>query len=245
MHARCHVEWGRRGAERAAARGDVLIVCDILSFSTVVVSSAMRGASVYPCLDDEEARSIAARHGAAVAVRREAVTPENPFSLSPVTFLQCRPGDCIALPSPNGAACCRVGAAAPAVLAGSLLNATAVAKAAALHMNQHEAGLTVLACGERWEDPREEGQLRFALEDYLGAGAILLNLDLPFSPEAAVCRAAFASAAPELRLLLRDCASGVELRDRGFPQDVEHASQLNICDVVPILDEGCFAARSF
>ena len=213
--AECHLEWGRRGAERAAARGDVLAICDVLSFSTAVVTAAMRGATVYPCANEAAALEAAARFGAEIAVRREETSTAHRFSLSPPTLLLAGPGDRIALPSPNGAACCRAGAGAPALLIASLLNASATARGAALLAARGNANITVLACGERWEDGHEEGALRFALEDYLGAGAVLAALDLSCSPEAAVCRAAFLAAAPDLRVHLHDCPSGVELRARG------------------------------
>ena len=53
--------------------------------------------------------------------------------------------------------------------------------------------VTILACGERWKQPNEDGELRFAIEDYLGAGAILSALPaaLARSPEARVCQGAF------------------------------------------------------
>jgi phosphosulfolactate phosphohydrolase-like enzyme len=47
--------------------------------------------------------------------------------------------------------------------------------------------VTVIACGERWNIPSEDGELRMALEDYLGAGAILSYLPYEKSPEARAC----------------------------------------------------------
>jgi 2-phosphosulfolactate phosphatase len=187
---------------------------------------------------------VVERDGAEIAVRREQVSQEHRFSLSPVTFLKSGPGDRIALPSPNGAACCRAGAAAPAVLIACLLNSTAAARAALLLTERHGADLTVLACGERWHEGLPAEQLRFALEDYLGAGALLSALELPCSPDAAVCRAAFLACAPNLNTLLADCPSGVELRERGYPEDVEHAAQRDICDVVPFLIDGRLIATT-
>lgn len=40
----CRLEWGRRGAQAAADRGDLLIVADVLSFSTVAVTAIAQGA---------------------------------------------------------------------------------------------------------------------------------------------------------------------------------------------------------
>jgi 2-phosphosulfolactate phosphatase len=234
-----HFEWGWRGAALAAERGDVLAIVDVLSFSTTAVTAAMNGARIYPCVDDVEAREFALNRGAEAATRREHVPERGRFSLSPTTFLCATSMDHVALPSPNGATCCRLGASAPAVLIASLLNASAAARAAALLMRHHNVDLTVLACGERWTKPSEEGLLRFALEDYLGAGALLAALDLPFSPEARVCRAAFNGVRDNLLEHLAGCTSGIELQERGWFQDVAHAAQFDLCDVVPRLVDGC------
>jgi len=242
---RCALEWGRRGANDAAARGDVIAICDILSFSTAVVTAAMCGARVYPCADEQEANDYASRFGAEIAVHREDVSADRRFSLSPITFLTASPDDIIALPSPNGASCCRAGADAPAVLVACMLNAAAAARALTHLSTRHRASVTIVACAERRHESAEVGSERFALEDYLGAGAVLAGLDLAFSPDAAVCRAAFLSTKGDLRRNLTECESGVELYGRGWGVDVEHAAQLDICSVVPMLIEGCLVPELF
>ncbi|MFT9596793.1 hypothetical protein [Mesobacillus sp.] len=35
----CKVEWGRRGAREAAERGDIVIIVDVLSFSSTIVAA--------------------------------------------------------------------------------------------------------------------------------------------------------------------------------------------------------------
>jgi len=220
-------------------RGDVLVIVDVLSFSTAAVVAVSRGAQLYPCIDEETARQCAAFHSAEIAVRREAVPAHGRFSLSPSSFLNAGAADRIALPSPNGAACCRLGASAPAVLVACLLNASAAARAAAHFAELHQANTTVLACGERWQEPSDEGVLRFALEDYLGAGAVLASITGIHSPEAAVCAAAFRSEQANLLAHLEECASGIELRERGWNQDVEFAARLDVFDTVPVLAGDC------
>ena len=237
----CRLEWGWRGARLAAARGDVIAIVDVLSFSTTAVTAAVRGAHLYPCTDETEARERASRHAAEIAVRREDVPARGRFSLSPCTYFQCTPVDRVALPSPNGATCCRLASSSPVVLIGCLLNASAAARAASISMSRHDANLTVLACGEQWPNPSEEGQLRFALEDYLGAGALLSALDLPMSPDAQVCRAAFNAVRGKLLEHLSECASGIELRERGWFKDVQHAAQLDRYDAIPLLVGDCLA----
>ena len=54
--------------------------------------------------------------------------------------------------------------------------------------------------------------------------------------------AAFRAAAPDLGGFLAACASGRELRERGFGQDMELAAQLDVSSTVPILRGEAFAA---
>src|SRR5205823_5770038 len=108
---------------------------------------------------------------------------------------------------------------------GCLLNASAAAEAVSRYLAGH-GNVTILACGERWQEPGYNEDLRFAIEDSLGAGAVLAGLEAEKSPEARVCEAAFRGCRDALRELLWHCGSGRELRERGFPGDVEHAAQL-------------------
>jgi 2-phosphosulfolactate phosphatase len=236
----CRLEWGREGARRAAARGDLLVVVDVLSFSTTVATAVHHGGAVYPCPAGADPAVLARRVGAAVAVRREEVPARGRFSLSPLTCIGLEPGTRLVVASPNGATCSHWGGAVPCLFAAALVNASAVAAAVRGVMAATGIGVTVLACGERWETPGEDGPLRVAVEDYLGAGAVLAGLPGPKSPEAAVCAGASQAAAPDLPALLWDCGSSRELRARGYGDDVRHASRLDCYAAVPVLRDACF-----
>jgi 2-phosphosulfolactate phosphatase len=103
--------------------------------------------------------------------------------------------------------------------------------------------VTVVAAGERWPD----GSLRPALEDLLGAGAILAALrDLgagTFSPEAEAARACFEATA-DVAAAVSGCASGRELIEGGFGEDVAIAAEIGACLVVPVLTGGAFTAAT-
>jgi 2-phosphosulfolactate phosphatase len=128
------------------------------------------------------------------------------------------------------------------VLAGCLRNAAAVAGWLAGELAAGRlAAVAVIAAGERWPD----GSLRPAVEDLWGAGAVLHRLgrlapELPASPEARAAAAAFAAAEPDLRQHLRECASGVELIEDGFDEDVAIAAELDADRAAPLLDRGRF-----
>ena len=241
---RCRLEWGAAGARQGAAHGDVLVVVDTLRFSTATATAIHCGAAIYPCRPDEDAAALAALVGACVAGGGA-----NGFSLSPQSYVGVAPGTRIVLPSPNGATCARHAADVPYLIAGALVNAGAVAAAVARVLNALPLGVTVLACGERPPAPPAPGDaggaLRFAVEDALGAGAILAGLAArgygrAMSPEAKVCAGAFRSARTRLAAVLWDCGSGRELRAKGLGEDVRHAARLDLYADVPVLRDGGF-----
>lgn len=233
---RCRLDWGRRGTRLAAERGDILVIVDTLSFSTTTVTALHYGGIIYPCSYHEEDPALFAQHiGAEVAVRRQDVPAKGRFSLSPATFEQIEAGTRVVLASPNGATCSRYARQVPYLFVGTLVNAQATAFAISSLLEQQDVNVTIIACGERWQIPSEDGELRVAIEDYLGAGAILSYLSQEKSPEACVCEGAFIQTQDRLETLLWDCGSGRELRAKGFESDVISAAQFNIYDVVPLM----------
>lgn len=235
---RCRLDWGWSGVRQAAARGDIVVIVDTLSFSTTAVTAVQHGGIIYPCATQEQAARVAQQVGGELAVMRKEVPARGRFSLSPRTYLTLEPGSKVAIASPNGATCCGYGAQAPALLVGTLINARAVAAALSqLLEREPDLNATVIACGERRHTPTEDGTLRFAIEDYLGAGAILAYLNHDMAPEASVCRGAFLQASDSIETLLWNCASGRELRAIGFAEDVRHAARLNVYETVPILQQ--------
>jgi 2-phosphosulfolactate phosphatase len=148
------------------------------------------------------------------------------------------------LPSPNGsaiAAAARDSRPSVAVVAGCLRNAAAVGRwLTASGYGTADRPVAVIAAGERWPD----GSLRPALEDLLGVGAIVAAVaGAHASPEASAARAAVdaVDAVGDLPAALRECASGRELIDYGFPDDVAIAAERDAADVVPVLTGGAFS----
>lgn len=223
-------DWGLDGLRHLAPGVDVVVIVDVLRFTTAVTVAVERGAEVVPHPSaDEGAAAIAADLGAALAGRRE----DGAWSLSP-THLQHLPvGTRLVLPSPDGAALAAAAGALGArrVLAGCWRNATAVGRAVA-------AGtVAVIAAGERWGD-HDTGVLRPAWEDLVGAG-LVLGAVVPESrsPEA---EAAVATAPLATLARLEACASGRELVARGRADDVAMAAAVDATDVVAELVDGMF-----
>ncbi|MBT2474978.1 2-phosphosulfolactate phosphatase [Microbacterium sp. ISL-103] len=201
------LEWGVGGLERLAP-ADIVVVVDVLRFSSSVSAAVASGTTV--SLADAVSWS---RNGAAVAARA---------------------GDAV-------------------VLLGSLRNAAAVARAvtAVQERNQARTSVAVIAAGEA----DAGGAVRFAVEDQLGAGAIVAALtDLGIdhtSPDAAVAAEGFRALKRALRHLIgasgsaRELADGVAATERMLssgvvPSTAAQAAEVDALDVVPVLRDGSF-----
>jgi 2-phosphosulfolactate phosphatase len=238
------LDWGPRGALATAA--DVCVVVDVLSFSTAVTVAVERGMTVYPfSWRGERAEAFARERGAVVAVGRLEATKDGAVaapSLSPAGLLACDPVPRLVLPSPNGstiaAALVEIGSV---VAVGCLRNAGAVSRWGARELDKGRS-LAVIAAGERWD---EDDSLRPALEDHLGAGAILAGLAMMgfgdrMSPEALAAVEMFEAGSPRLEERVSSCVGALELAGGGFGADVEVAAALDGSRIVPVLVDGAF-----
>ena len=197
-------EWGADGLRRLAP-ADVIVVVDVLRFSTTVTDAVARGETF--ALD-------AAAHAVSI----------------------------------NGARVAESAARAGGiVLLGSLRNATAVAEAVLAEQARRgeRTSVTVIAAGEL-TSPEPGASLRYAVEDQLGAGAIIdalaaLGIDHA-SPEAALAGEAFRGLRGAVRHLLTASGSGQELIARGQRDEVLAAAGLDERAEVPALRDGVFAA---
>lgn len=225
-------EWGQHGIQALREHAAVLVIVDVLSFSTAVDVALARGASVIPFAlgDPALARAAAESKGALLAAPRRAGAQ---FSLSPATLQQLPIGARLLLPSPNGSRLSLEAAPTP-VFTACLRNFAATAAAAAKVAGNRMIG--VIAAGERWPDDT----LRPAIEDWCGSGAVIDALDRPMTAEAKVARDAFRAAGNDLPGLIRDSLSGRELIDRGFAIDVEMASAIGVSAIAPQLVDGAY-----
>ena len=152
----------------------------------------------------------------------------------------------------NGAAVVRAAATAPTtasganptparvVVLGCLRNAPAIARFAMEEQARRggRTSIAIIAAGERTD--AESTAPRFAVEDLLGAGAIIdalggVGIDHT-SPEAAAAAEAFRGLRGAVRHLLTASGSGQELIERDARDDVLAAAAIGDLDVVPVLD---------
>ena len=198
------LEWGVDGLSRLAP-ADIVVVVDVLRFSTTVIEAVDRGED-YPLDAAAHAVSI---NGAPVAQ-----------------------------------AAARTGAL---VLLGGLRNASAVAVAVLAEQARRGArmSIAVIAAGEL-SGRDAASTLRFAVEDQLGAGAIIdalgaLGIDHT-SPDAAVAAESFRALRRAVKHLLTASGSGRELIETGRGAAIARAAAVDAASVVPALREGIFRA---
>jgi 2-phosphosulfolactate phosphatase len=236
-------DWGPAGAAELGRACAVLVVVDVLSFSTSVDVAVARGARVHPFpWGGAQADEFGGRIAAAVAVPRGRETPQRPWSLSPAALRSAPPVADLVLPSPNGSTICAAAASLGVpVVAACLRNASAVAEwLLASGFGAPDRPVGVVAAGERWPD----GTLRPCVEDLLGAAAVLDRLAVDavrLSVEAAVALAALASL-PDPAAAVRGSVSGRELAAAGYGADVALAVEQDASGGVPVLRAGAFTA---
>ena len=198
------LEWGVAGLARLAP-ADIVVVVDVLRFSTTVIDAVERG---------DESPLDAGAHAVSI----------------------------------NGAAVAEAAARGGAlVLLAALRNASAVA-AAVLAEQQGRGSRTsvaVIAAGEL-TGRDAAAAVRFAVEDQLGAGAIVdalgaLGIDHT-SPDAAVASESFRALRRAVKHLLTASGSGLELIETGRGDEVAHAAAVDAASIVPVLREGIFRA---
>ena len=225
-----HCVWGLHGLQAILPQADAIVVVDVLSFSTTVDVAASRGVVPYPWRwKDESARQFADSIGAELAGPRGSTG----YSLSPCSFLDAPPGTRVVLPSPNGATLSRATGDIP-TFAACIRNATACAGAAQAVGRR----IAVVAAGELWPD----GALRPALEDWLGAGAVIDALAGSRSTEAGAAAEAWQAARDSIAARLLGCTSGRELVEGGYARDVELAAAHDVSEAAPGLIEGGYVA---
>lgn len=219
------LEWGLKGIEALASVSDVIIIIDVLSYSTCVDIAVSNGAIIYPYrYKDDSAKDFAKSVNAELASFKRSLTD---YCLSPASLINISKNTKLVLPSPNGATLSLAAGDIP-TLCGSLRNAKAVADYA-ITIGKN---ISVIPAGEKWKD---DNTIRFALEDYLGAGAIISYLKGSLSPESKSALSVFKNLSVNLKEEIKNCSSGKELIEIGFERDVELACELNVSNIVPLL----------
>lgn len=216
----------------------LIIVVDVLRASSSIVTLLSRRAShVIPAADIDAARSFKQRFpDHLLCGERGGLPPEGfDYGNSPVEFSRIDfAGSGVILATSNGTRILSELAGAPAVIVGSMLNRTACAQVALAVAGERQLDISVVCSA---------GGSTFALEDALGAGAIVdaasaIDGSLALSDAARFGRDAFLSAAGDMEDAVASAYHARDLIEAGFAEDVAYCARLDAIDVAPVLERG-------
>ena len=235
-----HVLGRKEELDAVRLPGKVAIVLDVLfATSTIAAALAHRARSVIPTRDEAAARAEAARHPAGSVVLAGELYAETLPGFAPpmpqALVAHGVAGKHVVYSTTNGTVALMALAGAEGVYTAALLNAQAVIE----HVLEMHADRTILiVCA---------GSLgHFNFEDFYGAGYLVellaqrLGERADFSDAARAARRIFRSGDPLPSLL--DCRVGRMMVERGHLHEVEHAAQLSMLPVVPVLRSGRIVA---
>jgi 2-phosphosulfolactate phosphatase len=238
-----HLAWSFEGLREALDNENIVVVVDVLRFSSAVVTAIANGFIIYPASDYKKGTDLATSIGAELSGRPD----EARYSISPSSFMNATGDDKeVILPSPNGSTCAELIREDEIGYIGCLLNAKAVGRHVSQIAFDKKKDVTVIAAGEQKAIDTGERIVYdlkssyrvFAIEDYLGAGAIICYSVLNKSRAARACERAFKRSRDRLEKLLHISFSGKYLIQHNLKKDIEHAIQLNRYDVVPVVRAG-------
>ena len=209
-----------------------VVVFDVLRATTTMTAALAVGVGeirIFGSVDD--ARKAADQFGAdrLLCGERACLCPPG-FDLgnSPAAFGALHRGKTMFMSTTNGTVALVAAAGAPLVLAGSLVNRSAIAR----HAAAARRSVTLLCAGTGGA---------VAMEDLIGAGAVIdaLRRQVDVTLVSDVARAAerlFIDARDDLEAVLSATIGGQNVVDAGLAADVTFAAQLDRFDVVGMLE---------
>jgi 2-phosphosulfolactate phosphatase len=226
------VEANLEDGREASSRGDIVIVVDVLRFSsTAVVGLASGAEAIIPVKTIGEARRLYERNRKLVlAGEREGIKPKG-FHLgnSPTEFERADlSGKTIIMTTSNGTAALESSKGAKSLFVGSFINARAVSAAASTFFT-NEKGISIVLGSRRGE---------IFLEDFLCSGLLVSNLTdktHQMNDEAIAARLAWMNVEHDLETFVRQASHAVYLGSIGYGEDVKFCSRRDVYDVVPYL----------
>lgn len=228
------VEFFARDARRAAKRGDVVVVIDVLRCSSSIIAALSRGATaIIPVRTVREAREISRSHpGFILAGERKGLAPSGfRYGNSPSVFSRAKlEGMRLILTTTSGTMAISQAKAAKHILIGAFLNAKSAAESSFNLASEEGCGITLALSGEKGS---------FSLEDFLGAGAIVDSFSehLILSDAAQASVLAFHTAKPSLLDTIKQGGHAKHLINIGFEEDVNLSSQLDRYTITPYLKD--------
>lgn len=231
-----NLEFDVKDVEKAASRGDVVVVIDALRCCSTIVTALANGAEeVIPIKTLREAQTLHKKHPEfLLAGERKGLKPKG-FDLgnSPLEFSsKTVKGKHLILTTTSGTKAILSSKNARWVLIGAFLNAEAVARTALKAAEKEKAGVSLVLSGTHG---------RFSLEDFLCAGAIVESLPSDKVECSDAVLAAFLAFQQSSRSLTNVIQHGYHaryLKSIGHEEDVEFCCRLNAYPIVPVHKNG-------
>ena len=203
---------------------DVAVMVDVLRASTTITTALDNFKQIIAVKDKEKAVELAEKYDAVLAGERNGAAIEGfDTGNSPVAIKNFK-GKCLVITTTNGTRILE-GMNAKSLI-GSFINAKAVAKAASEIAEEH---IEIVMAGVKG---------RFAIEDFLGAGAIISNLTDYKLDEMALSAYMASQNEKMIDKAVMDSNSALGLKKLGYNKDINFSIKKDIYDVVPIYKEG-------
>lgn len=209
---------------------DVSIMVDVLRASTTITVALESFEEIIPVLEIDEALSLASHQEAILAGERGGATVKGfDTGNSPVEIKKFQ-GKTLILTTSNGTRI--LGSMKGIPMIGSFINAKSVARKALEQAHNH---IEVVMAGVNG---------RFAIEDFLGAGAIISHLQSSCTLDEMALASVLASADIEkIEKTVHESLSAANLRQLGFEKDIKFCLKRDASDLVPVYQNGVIEAQ--
>ncbi len=210
--------------------GKVVVVIDIFRATSSICYGFENGAKeIIPVASVEECKSYEGKGYLLAAERNGEVVNGFDFGNSPFSYTSEKvSGKKIVLTTTNGTHAIQQAKAADKIVVGSFLNLDTLCA----WLSAQEQDVILLCSG--WKN-------KFNLEDTLFAGAVVNKLKDRFSHHCDASVAAedmYVLAKDNLRTYLYKSSHSQRLKELNIEDDIQFCLKLNICTVVPILEDG-------
>lgn len=203
---------------------DVTIVVDALRASTTIITALENFQTIIPVKNIEDATKLASKYCAVLAGERGGVAVKGFDTGNSPVEIQNFGGEVLVLTTTNGTRILE--GLKSKVLVGSFVNAKAVAEKA---LDIAETHVEVIMAGVNG---------RFAIEDFLGAGEIISNLQDQELDELALASVLASQDKKAVKEAVKNSKSAQGLYELGLGEDVDFCLKRNLYDTVPVYKNG-------
>jgi 2-phosphosulfolactate phosphatase len=209
---------------------DVSIMVDVLRASTTITVALETFDEIIPVTQLDDALNLASQRKAVLAGERGGDTVEGFDTGNSPIEIQKFSGKSLILTTSNGTRI--LGSMKGIPLIGSFINAKAVASNATKLAKSH---IEVVMAGVNG---------RFAIEDFLGAGAIISHLQSSCTLDEMALASVLASQdIKKTENAVHESLSASNLRELGFGKDIQFCVQRDASDIVPVYQDGIISSQ--